>query len=95
MSEVSRCWSADSRWLSNNYTLTIMNHGITSENDPCAKCDTPVVKQTHAPNWKTKPGQKYWFEYWFRCPKCLTFYLVEDAKRFDPVFTPVAQGTLF
>jgi len=51
---------------------------ITYEGQPCRKCNTPVVKRSH--NGPTKPGQKYWFRYWFDCPKCKARYMVEAAR---------------
>ena len=53
---------------------------ITHEGQPCRKCSTPVVKKV--PRRKQKPGQRYYYEYYFYCPKCGTMYMVEEAKRF-------------
>ena len=53
---------------------------ITEEGQPCRHCGTPVQKQIHKSNWKPKPGQPFYFRYWFRCPQCHAYYMVEDAK---------------
>lgn len=52
---------------------------ITSEGQPCRKCSTPVIKKV--PRRKDKPGQTYYYEYYFLCPMCGTTYMVEVAKR--------------
>lgn len=53
---------------------------ITREGDRCKKCRGKVTRQS---NTKTavKPGQNYYFEYYFLCPNCKSIYLPEDAKR--------------
>jgi ribonuclease HI len=53
---------------------------ITREGQPCRKCSTAVVKEI--PRRKQKPGQTYYYEYYFKCPKCGTLYMVEEAKRY-------------
>jgi uncharacterized protein with PIN domain len=53
---------------------------ITHEGQPCRKCSTPVIKKI--PKRKHKPGQAYYFEYYYQCPRCKTMYMVEEAKRF-------------
>ncbi len=53
---------------------------VTKEGQPCRKCETPVVRKI--PTAKRKPGQNYYFEYYFMCPACRTIYFVEEAKRF-------------
>lgn len=57
------------------------NIKIKSEGDICRKCGTGVI---YKPTKKKalKPGQTYYFEYFFLCPKCKTMYMVEEAKRF-------------
>jgi ribonuclease HI len=52
---------------------------ITREGQPCRKCSTPVIKKT--PRRKHKPGQTYYYEYYFYCTGCGTMYMVEEAKR--------------
>ena len=52
---------------------------IQSEGQPCRKCSTPVVKRR--PKRKHKPGQRYYYEYYFYCPQCQAMYMVEEAKR--------------
>jgi len=52
---------------------------IVKEGQPCRKCSTPVVKKT--PKRKHKPGQTYYYEYYYYCPNCKTMYMVEEAKR--------------
>ena len=51
---------------------------ITQEGQLCRKCSTPVVKRTPK---KPKQTQAYCYEYYLRCPKCHTMYMVEEAKR--------------
>ncbi len=58
--------------------LTDNGRAITREGQACRKCGTAVIKRT--PKRKTKPGQKYYYAYYFTCPNCGTNYLVEDAK---------------
>lgn len=53
---------------------------ITKEGDFCRKCSTPVVKIENR-NPKKKKKHQYYYEYFFLCPKCKTYYMVEDAKR--------------
>lgn len=53
---------------------------ITREGQPCRKCSTPVLKKI--PHRKRKPGQTYYYEYYFLCPKCGRMYMVEEAKRY-------------
>ena len=52
---------------------------IVEEGQPCRKCATPVVKKT--PRKKHKPGQTFYYEYYYYCPSCKTMYMVEEAKR--------------
>ncbi|MFN4315758.1 MAG: ribonuclease HI [Chitinophagaceae bacterium] len=54
---------------------------VKAEGDPCRKCGTSVIFRP-AKKKEFKPGQTYFFEYYFLCPKCKTVYLVEEAKRF-------------
>ena len=53
---------------------------ITEEGQPCRHCNTPVKKKTHATPPKENSGS-YWFEWWFKCPKCHTLYMVKEAQR--------------
>jgi ribonuclease HI len=57
------------------------NSKVKGDGDPCRKCGTAVIFK---PSKKRdlKPGQTYYFEYYFLCPKCKTIYFVEAAKRF-------------
>ncbi len=64
---------------------------VTREGQPCRKCSTPVVKRK--PRKKPKPGQKYYYEYYFYCPNCGTTYTVEEAKK--PYEDPHEQMSLF
>jgi ribonuclease HI len=52
---------------------------VTSAGQPCRKCGEPVVRRE--PRRRIKPGQTYYFEYYFVCPGCHTMYMVEEAKR--------------
>jgi ribonuclease HI len=57
------------------------NFKIKHAGDPCRKCGNAVIFR---PSKKKvlKPGQTYYFEYYYLCPKCRTVYFVEEAKRF-------------
>ncbi len=57
------------------------NIKIKSEGDPCRKCGSAVILKP-SKRKELKPGQTYYFEYYFLCPKCKTVYMVEEAKRF-------------
>lgn len=70
-----------------------MKQKITREGQPCRKCGVSVIRQEHK-ELKFKPGQWYYFEWWFRCPKCGTFYMVEAAKRRVSEQTATLQGSL-
>jgi len=59
---------------------TVSGERVTQEGQPCRKCATPVVKKI--PKKTHKPGQKYYFAYYFYCPRCRTMYMVDEAKRF-------------
>lgn len=52
---------------------------VEKAGDPCRKCGTPVVRKI--PKRKLKPGQSYYYEYYYVCPACGTMYLTEKAKR--------------
>jgi len=54
---------------------------VNNEGDPCRKCGSAVI-QKPAKKKEFKPGQSYFYEFYFLCPKCKTVYLVEGAKRF-------------
>lgn len=51
---------------------------IVAEGDPCRRCGTRVERREH--DGPRKPGQRYWFRWWFRCPNCGTLYMDERAK---------------
>jgi ribonuclease HI len=54
---------------------------IVYEGQPCRKCSRPVIKKIR--NRKSlKPGQSYYYEYFFLCPSCKTMYMVEEAKKY-------------
>jgi ribonuclease HI len=53
---------------------------ITQEGDLCNKCSTPVIRKKSTA--KLKPGQKYYYEFYFQCPKCKTIYLADRAKKY-------------
>ena len=63
-----------------NHSVDKANSKIKNDGDPCKKCGSSVIIK---PTKKKvpKPGQSYYFEYYFLCPKCKTVYMVEDAKR--------------
>lgn len=53
---------------------------IKSEDDPCRKCGTTVIKK-QTKKKIPKPDQTYYFEYYLLCPNCKTMYMLEEAKR--------------
>ncbi|MBN1974804.1 MAG: ribonuclease HI [Sedimentisphaerales bacterium] len=62
-------------------TKPAAKYKIVEEGQPCRKCSTPVIKKTPRRK-KLKPGQSYYFEYFFFCPNCKAMYMVEEAKRY-------------
>lgn len=54
---------------------------IKNQGDSCRKCGSTVISKSTKKK-EFKPGQTYYFEYYFLCPKCKTVYFVEEAKRF-------------
>jgi ribonuclease HI len=52
---------------------------ITRAGQPCRKCGTPVEKAI--PSRKRKPGQAYYYAYYFHCPNCGTNYFTDEARR--------------
>ncbi len=52
---------------------------ITKENQPCRKCGSPVKKLY--PKTPLKEGQTYYYDYYFKCFNCITFYMVDAVKR--------------
>lgn len=57
------------------------NSKVKGDGDPCRKCGTAVIFEPSKKK-NLKPGQTYYFEYYFQCPKCKTIYFVEEGKRF-------------
>jgi uncharacterized protein with PIN domain len=55
---------------------------ITEAGQPCRHCQTPVVRIEGRQH--VKQGRAYWFAWFFRCPSCGAFYMVEAAKRYPP-----------
>jgi len=51
---------------------------ITEEFQPCRKCETPVIRIF--PQRTEKPGQKYRFQSYLKCPSCETMYMNEKDK---------------
>lgn len=51
---------------------------VSCAGHPCRTCSTPVVKKV--PQSKLKPGQAYYYAYYFECPGCRAVYMVEEAK---------------
>ena len=50
------------------------------EGQPCRKCLTPLTKRSPKQR-EPKPGQSYYYEYYFYCPGCKAMYMAEEAKR--------------
>ncbi len=55
---------------------------ITQEGQPCRKCSTPVVKHIRRKDKPVKASKSYYYEYFFICPTCRTYYYVEDAIKY-------------
>ena len=47
--------------------------------DLCRKCETPVIF-TQSKFHKDKLLKPYYFNAYLKCPKCLTFYMLEEFK---------------
>ena len=55
---------------------------ITEAGQLCRHCPTPVVRIEG--RGRAKKGSQYYFEWFFQCPNCKAFYMVEAAKRYAP-----------
>lgn len=55
---------------------------ITQEGQPCRNCSTPVIKYVRRKDKPVKASRNYYYEYFFICPKCSTYYYVKDAIRY-------------
>ena len=51
---------------------------ITKAGQACRKCNTPVTRRV--PARQLKQGQKYYYLYYYACPKCETVYFVDEAR---------------
>ena len=58
---------------------TPANRKINKAGQPCRKCGTPVEKMI--PQRKWRPGQTYYYAYYFHCPNCGTNYFNDEARR--------------
>lgn len=67
--------------IKNSFQNRKPNIKIRSEGDACRKCGSAVLRRPSKKK-ELRPGQTYYFEYYFLCPKCKTVYMVEDARRF-------------
>ena len=54
------------------------NIKITSENQPCKKCWTPVVKAI--PKKKNTKNKSFYYKFYLHCPNCKTNYFVDEGK---------------
>jgi len=52
---------------------------VTHAGQSCPKCGGAVEQRK--PKRGPKPGQAYYYAYYFTCPDCGTNYMVEEAKR--------------
>lgn len=66
---------------------------ITQEGQPCRKCLTPVIKHVRRKDKPVKASKSYYYEYFFICPKCRTYYYVQDAIKY--VDKAIEQPKLF
>lgn len=53
---------------------------VTSEDQPCRKCWTPVIKAI--PKKTSTKNKSYYYRYYLNCPNCKTNYFVDEAKVF-------------
>ena len=67
---------------------------INREGQLCRHCPNRVIKRTHKADYKPKPGQKYFYEWWLQCPnpRCRAMYMVEDARRWIAEIPAVAES---
>jgi uncharacterized protein with PIN domain len=54
---------------------------ITHEGQACPQCGTAVEMQVRAQLPSRHKGQRYYFDYWLRCPGCGATYHMERARR--------------
>lgn len=54
---------------------------INREGQPCRKCSTPVIKKLGSIKKKSALKYNHYYEWFFVCLKCHTFYLVPEARR--------------
>lgn len=67
---------------SNMLSTSQKTRKITQEGQHCRKCSTPVVKHVRSKNKPIKASKSYYYEFFFICPKCQTYYFVEEAKKY-------------
>ncbi len=67
------------RGYSGNRYLATGSTTAPSEGQQCRKCSTPLERRV--PKRWIRPGQPYYFEYYFYCPGCHRMYMVEEARR--------------
>ena len=74
-------WGLNSGIKNSMWWLTCIsqkNIKITSENQPCKKCWTPVVKAI--PKKKNTKNKSFYYKFYLHCPSCKTNYFVDEGK---------------
>lgn len=52
------------------------------EGEPCPNCtEGHLVRFEHEDDWYPREGQTYYYEWWFKCNKCLNTFNDDRAKR--------------
>jgi uncharacterized protein with PIN domain len=54
---------------------------VTYEGQPCPHCRNPVIRKEGKIKKKSALRYTYYYEYFYKCMKCRTVYLVPQAKR--------------
>jgi len=48
--------------------------------EKCKKCNNPMHRFTHKPEWKPSENQYYFYSYWDKCFRCNILQHYEKAK---------------
>jgi len=57
-----------------------MKPEIIGNGNDCPKCSNPMQRCRHKAEWKPKPRQPHYFQYWDRCRDCRHVQHYECAK---------------
>lgn len=61
---------------------------LTTDGALCPKCKRVMRRMKHHDNWRPRPEQPFWFEYWDKCPAGHHLQHYEAAKRFASWYKP-------